>query len=389
VSETSCSGGSVDTSTELTPMALPGPPDFVCLATTPLLGLVPAHPRTEAARPHATAYPSVDSSQQGQYELTCAGLSVKSTLVSSAGSCTASTTDELECSSVSDDFESTETIVRRNTRDFEDSDFEYGSVAATQGARTVRCNSSDFEDSDFEDLDAVARPTPNAPQSPHEPSTCLPAVCFLEEFDQTILSPSPSMVVCNGLMVKNTFVHMVPAPQALGARRRRARSVPKDIGSSKDAWESLRHVMLFRPKPLVQRAQCSEDVREESDSLSSSAASSSKRQQRSWADEDSSDEDVSQWDWHGAEEQMECVEKELGAQRDGEWSRSPQRWRQPEWQSSWRNDGYSHRARWNEAGNSSSWWRGNHSNPGSQSWTQSAHAGNRASRRTGKWTLMQ
>merc|ERR1719326_2118089 len=54
---------------------------------------------------------------------------------------------------------------------------------------------------------------------------------------------------CIGSVLKNTFVHITPPPVTLRrhAAQRRCRSVPKDMGSTKNIWDATRHVFKFAP----------------------------------------------------------------------------------------------------------------------------------------------
>mmetsp|Transcript_14440 Transcript_14440/g.43223 ORF Transcript_14440/g.43223 Transcript_14440/m.43223 type:complete len:131 (+) Transcript_14440:103-495(+) len=45
--------------------------------------------------------------------------------------------------------------------------------------------------------------------------------------------------------VKNTFIHFSPSSGSAGGARRRARSLPRGVGSSRSDWEAACHGMLF------------------------------------------------------------------------------------------------------------------------------------------------
>lgn len=53
---------------------------------------------------------------------------------------------------------------------------------------------------------------------------------------------------CIGSMVQNTFIHVTEPSQALPRERRRSKSVPKNMGSRRCAWESSCHALAFMPR---------------------------------------------------------------------------------------------------------------------------------------------
>merc|ERR1712186_247532 len=69
--------------------------------------------------------------------------------------------------------------------------------------------------------------------------------------------------------IRNTFINIAPPSPVkhdIGSRKR-AHSVPKDLGSNRSAWEAMHHALLFAPQP----SQCS--LASKSDSMSSDAGS--------------------------------------------------------------------------------------------------------------------
>lgn len=54
---------------------------------------------------------------------------------------------------------------------------------------------------------------------------------------------------CIGSMVQNTFIHVTEPLQSSPRDRRRSKSVPKNMGSRKCAWESSCHALAFMPRP--------------------------------------------------------------------------------------------------------------------------------------------
>lgn len=55
---------------------------------------------------------------------------------------------------------------------------------------------------------------------------------------------------CIGSMVQNTFIHATEPRSALSRDTRRSKSVPKNMGSRRCAWESSCHALAFMPRAM-------------------------------------------------------------------------------------------------------------------------------------------
>lgn len=90
---------------------------------------------------------------------------------------------------------------------------------------------------------------------------------------------------CLGCVMKNTFMHLAPPPAS--ATQRRSRSVPRDMGSSKDMWHATRYAFNFATTSRE------EGVGEEQHIFGSKMSVQSDDDKPTWADQTFSSLDTS------------------------------------------------------------------------------------------------